>query len=642
MKQKSSLLAAGERRFRLLIEAVTDYAIYLLDPNGYVISWNPGAESIKGYTSEEAIGQSFARFFTPEDQTQGKPARALEVARKTGRFEDEGWRVRKDGSRFWALAVLDAVREEDGSVIGFAKITRDITERKMAEEALRASDRRFRLLVEGVTDYSIFMLDPHGRITNWNSGAELMKGYTAQEIVGQHFSRFYTEEDRRKGEPQRALETAMRDGRCEKEGWRVRKDGSRFWASVVIDPIRDEGVLIGFAKITRDITERRQTQQALEETREQLLQAQKMEAVGQLTGGVAHDFNNLLQALSGCLQMVERRVSDPRTRALLETGHQAVERGAKLTQQLLVFARRQALRPEPVDVRDRLLGTSELLARAMRADIRLELDLQLDLWPIEVDPTQFELAILNLAFNARDAMPDGGNLRIEGRNMTFAPGQIPEGLAGDFVQLSITDTGTGMSEEVLARAVEPFFTTKGVGEGSGLGLSQVYGFARQSGGGARLESASGRGTTVTLLLPRSAVDAPNVLVAASAAGNARGGRILLVEDDPIVGPLVSGSLEDLGYVVVQAATADAALAILTGGAPVDLLFTDIVMPGTTSGVELAWEARRLRPNLPIVLTTGYSEQLAAGASFSVLAKPYRIEALVKTLETELGRRPRES
>ena len=642
MDRKSSLLAAGERRFQLLVETVTDYAIYLLDTDGNVISWNPGAERIKGYSAEEIIGQPFARFFTPEDQAKGKPARALEAARAGGRFEDEGWRIRKDGGRFWALSVLDAIRDEDGSLIGFAKISRDITERRAAEEALRASDRRFRLLVEGVTDYAIFMLDPQGRVTNWNSGAELMKGYTTGEIAGQHFSKFYTEEDRRNGEPQRALETAMREGRCEKEGWRVRKDGSQFWASVVIDPIYDGGVLVGFAKITRDITERRRTQQALEETREQLFQAQKMEAVGQLTGGVAHDFNNLLQALSGCLQMVERRVSDPRILTLLATGHQAVERGAKLTQQLLAFARRQALHPEPVNVRDRLLGTSELLARAMRADIRLELDLQPDLWPIEVDPTQFELAILNLAFNARDAMPEGGTLQIEGRNLSIEPGQALEGLAGDFVRLVVTDTGTGMSESVLARAIEPFFTTKGVGEGSGLGLSQVYGFARHSGGTARLESTPGQGTTVTLLLPRSAVDALSVPVAAPAVHGAGGGRILLVEDDPIVGPLVGGSLEDLGYTVVWAASGDAALAILADGGPVDLLFTDIVMPGTMNGVELAREARRLRPNLPIVLTTGYSEQPVAGENFSMLAKPYRIEALVKVLETELGRRPRES
>ncbi|WP_159718710.1 hybrid sensor histidine kinase/response regulator [Geminicoccus flavidas] len=640
MNQKSSLLAAGDRRFQLLVEALTDYVIYLLDPDGYVISWNPGAERTKGYSPEEIIGQPFELFFTPEDRAQGKPRRALKLAATNGRFEDEGWRIRKDGSRFWALAVLDPIRDEDGSLIGFAKISRDITERKAAEEALRASERRFRLLVEGVTDYAIFMLDPQGQITNWNSGAERIKGYTAQEIVGQHFSRFYTEEDRANGEPQRALETAIHHGKYEKEGWRVRKGGTRFWASVVIDPLWDEDTLVGFAKITRDITERRQAQQALEQAREDLFQAQKMEAIGQLTGGIAHDFNNLLQALLGCLQMVERRVSDPRVHSLLAAGHQAIERGSKLTQQLLAFARRQALRPEPVDIRDRLLGASELLTRALRADIHVAVDLQSDLWPIEVDPTQFELAVLNLAVNARDAMPGGGSLRIEGRNALLVPGHDPEGLVGEFVDLTVMDTGTGMTPEVLAHALEPFFTTKGVGKGSGLGLSQVYGFARQSGGTLRLESAPGRGTKVLLLLPRSADDVASITPPASESIDAGSGRILLVEDDPIVGPMVGGSLEDLGYTVVRAASAEEALGILAGNTPIDLLFTDVVMPGAMTGVDLARLARRLHPNLPVMLTTGYSEQLPATDGFRVLAKPYQIKTLATALKAELARMPR--
>ena len=640
MTHTSPPLLTGERRFQLLVEAITDYAIYLLDPSGKVSSWNAGAERLKGYRADEILGQSFARFFTPEDQAKGRPRRALEIAAATGCFENDGWRVRKDGSRFWALAVLEAIRDENGVLIGFAKITRDMTERKAVEEALRESERRFRLLVHGVTDYAIFMLDPHGCITNWNSGAELMKGYRAEEIIGQHFSCFYTEEDRRNGEPQRALEAAMRDGRCEREGWRIRKDGSRFWANAIIDPIYEDGTLVGFAKITRDITERRQAQQALEEAREQLFQAQKMEALGQLTGGIAHDFNNLLQALSGCLQMVERRISDPQVRELLAAGHQAVGRGAKVTRQLLAFARGEMLRPEPINIRDRLLGASELLTHALRADIRLEMDLPPDLWPIEVDPTQFELALLNLAVNARDAMPEGGNLRIVGRNAPLPPGQDPEGLAGDFVCLAVIDTGTGMAPDVLARAMEPFFTTKGVGKGSGLGLSQVYGFARQSGGTARISSAPGQGTTVLLLLPRAAGDAVSALPCGSATAEARGGRILLVEDDPIVAPLAEGTLEDVGYSVMRAATADEALAILAGGASVDLLLTDVVMPGARTGVELARQARRLRPDLPVVLTTGYNEQVAASEGFRVLAKPYSTAALVAALEAELDRTPR--
>src|SRR5919202_3443407 len=308
--------SSNEDRFQLLIRAVTDYAIFMLTPDGIVTSWNAGAERAKGYAEAEILGQHFSRFFTPEDRAAGKPERALQIARETGRFEDEGWRVRKDGSRFWALAVLDAIHDADGNLVGFAKITRDITERRAAEVALAESERRFRLLVTSVVDYALFMLNREGYIANWNPGAERVKGYTPDEIIGQHFSIFYTEEDRAAGLPAKALETAAREGRFEAEAWRLRKDGSRFWASVVIDPIRDErGQLLGFAKITRDISDKR----ALELAKEQLYQAQKMETVGQLTGGVGHDFNNLLTAVSGSLSLIGQISPDARVGRLVET-----------------------------------------------------------------------------------------------------------------------------------------------------------------------------------------------------------------------------------------------------------------------------------------------------------------------------------
>ena len=250
MEENDRLAASqsDEGRYRLLVEAVTDYAIYMLDPEGIVSSWNPGARRFKGYASDEIIGQHFSRFYTEEDLARGLPARALEIARREGKFESEGWRVRKDGSRFWAHVIIDPVVRPDGEVLGFAKITRDLTERREAEAGLRASQEQFRLLVQGVTDYAIYMLDAHGNVPSWNAGAQRIKGYTPVEIIGEHFSRFYTPADRLAGEPQKALETARREGRFEKEGTRVRKDGSTFTAHVIIDAIHDDhGSLIGFA-----------------------------------------------------------------------------------------------------------------------------------------------------------------------------------------------------------------------------------------------------------------------------------------------------------------------------------------------------------------------------------------------------------
>jgi signal transduction histidine kinase/ActR/RegA family two-component response regulator len=373
-----------------------------------------------------------------------------------------------------------------------------------------------------------------------------------------------------------------------------------------------------------------------------LRQAQKMEAVGQLTGGVAHDFNNLLQALASCLQMIERRTKDPGIAALLDSGQQAVNRGAKLTQQLMGFARREALRAEAVDVRDQILGMSGLLSRALPADVRLAVEIEPGLWPVEVDPTQFELAVLNIAVNSRDAMPDGGRLTITAANASLGHGD-PRGLAGDFVRLTVSDTGTGMAPEVLDRVFEPFFTTKTVGKGSGLGLSQVHGFARQSGGTVEIGSTPGQGTSVSLLLPRSAkapARADEVAALIPLRPSAGGKRVLMVEDDPLVGAVVASALVDIGFAVKSASTAEEALALLEGGASIDLLFTDVVMPGTMSGIDLAKEVRRRNPGLPVLLATGYSRDVASiRGGFRVLAKPYRIDALVEALGAELGERP---
>ena len=626
------------KRLALLVEAVTDYALYLLDLDGNVISWNSGARRIKGYTADEIIGKNFSMFFTPEDRAAGKPARALRTAQSVGRFEDEGWRMRKDGSRFWASAVLDAVRAEDGTVIGFAKITRDLTERRAAQEELEQSERQFRLLVNGVIDHAIFMLDPEGRIASWNSGAENLKGYAAREIIGQHFSRFYTEEDRAAGLPQKFLSTARDKGKVTSDGWRVRKDGSRFWASVVIDAIHDEkGDLIGFAKITRDLTEHREAQQKLDEAREQLFQAQKMEAIGQLTGGVAHDFNNLLTVIVSGADLAEPCIQgNEKLKRLVGNMRHAALRGERLTKQLLAFSRRQPLKPETVDIAQQLNSFMELLSHSLRADVRIVSDIPTNLPPVQIDVGQLELALLNIGLNARDAMPDGGTLTIRARKHG---GEI-RGKGSSYVVIDLIDTGIGMSEEVQARAIDPFFTTKDIGRGSGLGLSQAYGFAKQSGGTLTLDSAPGKGTKVSLHLPE-ALDTNNRLCLDQPPARLReagSATVLLVEDDAGVAELALGLLEDAGYKVKTAGNAAEALKVLRKGEQIDLVFSDIMMPGGMNGAELARVVRGEFPSIFILLATGYAEAAATAATyeFPLIRKPYGRDVLLDKVGEILG------
>jgi PAS domain S-box-containing protein len=354
-------------RYHLLLDAITDYAIYMLDSSGFITSWNRGAKRCKGYDEAEVLGKHFSIFYTDDDRRMGHPARALDNAARAGAFEGEGWRVRKDGSRFWAHVVIDPIRDDAGELVGFAKITRDLTEQRAAKDALRQTEDQFRLLVQSVADYAIYLLDPTGRVGTWNVGAERIKGYRPEEIIGQHFSVFFTEEDRGKGEPERALETAARDGRFEKEGWRVRKNGDVFLASVVISPVRDDqGALLGFAKVTRDMSSAKKAQLDLDRAREALLLAQRMEAVGQLTGGVAHDFNVIFRSILGGLEIAQKSLpEDPDIVPHVEYAMQAARRGRALTQRMLALAERQELMPERVELPVLLQGMAEMLQRTL-------------------------------------------------------------------------------------------------------------------------------------------------------------------------------------------------------------------------------------------------------------------------------------
>ncbi len=617
-------------RYRLLVEAITDYAIYMLDPTGIITSWNPGAQRFKGYAADEIIGQHFSRFYTAEDRATELPARALHTARNEGKFESEGWRVRKDGTRFWAYVVIDPITAPDGELIGFAKITRDLTERKAAEETLRQNQEQFRLLVQGVTDYAIYLLDPDGTVTNWNLGAQRIKGYAPDEIIGRHFSQFYTEEDRAAGLPQLALSTVQREGRFEREGWRVRKDGSRFWAHVVIDPIRREnGDLLGFAKITRDITERREAQETLERTREAFLQSQKMEAIGQLTGGVAHDFNNLLMAVLGSLELMRKRLpDDPKLRSLLDNAMQGAERGAALTKRMLTFARRQELKREPVDIQELVRGMSDLLQRTLGTSVTLETRFPLALPPVLADTNQLELAFLNLAVNARDAMPNGGEIIISARQETVALGEHNL-KPGRYVRLRVNDTGAGMDSTTLRRATEPFFTTKQPGKGTGLGLSMVHGLAEQFGGRFALHSKLGEGTIAEVWLPAATVEASpaKVAVPEPKVENPPPLVVLAVDDDPLVLTNTAAMLEEFGHTCHAVSSAKQALEILESGVAIDLVITDQIMPHMT-GLQLARIVRSKWPDVALVLATGYAE-IEEDETVSVprLAKPFTLAEL---------------
>ena len=632
--QPGHLVSDEDARLRLFINSVTDYAIYMLTPEGNVASWNAGAQRFKGYTREEIIGKHFSLFYTEEDRATRLPWRALDTAASAGKFEAEGWRMRKDGTRFWANVVIDPIRDETGRLLGFAKVTRDITDRKAAQDALRISEERFRMLVRGVTDYAIYMLSPAGEVTNWNAGAQRIKGYTENEIVGLHFSNFYTPEERERGVPDRALREAAEKGRYEAEGWRVRKDGTRFFAHVVIDAIRnDDGELVGFAKITRDITERKEAQKALELAREALFQSQKMDAIGKLTGGIAHDFNNLLNVVSNGLEMLRQRLDNPADVRLVDTMEHAVARGSALNQQLLSFARQQPMQGQPHDLTRVIRSFEPVLRRAGRSAIHLEFDLAAPLPAAKVDAAQFETALLNLVVNARDATVDGGQITVCTRATELKEGEVPPLPGGPYVQVVVQDSGSGMPADVLERAIEPFFTTKEVGKGTGLGLSQVYGMVQQVRGALRIKSAPGEGTAVSLFFPALESDLP------VEPPDSQSESVLVVDDQPDVLDVTCELFKTLGLNPIPAASPREALSVLQRNPHVQLMVSDVVMPGM-SGVELARKATQLQPALKVILASGYSGPAHAGAAgqlegFAFMTKPFKLADVVRKLR-ELG------
>jgi PAS domain S-box-containing protein len=518
--------------------------------------------------------------------------------------------------------------EEDSQVLEV--LSRDPNARETAE--------LFRLLIDGVIDYAIYMLTPEGRVATWNSGAARIKNYADTEIIGSHFSRFYTPEDVETGLPMRALATAREEGRFEGQGWRVRKDGSRFWASVIIDPVRDEtGELIGFAKVTRDITEQRNAAEQLEKTREALFQAQKMETIGQLSGGIAHDFNNMLAGILGSLHMLRSRlaVGDmEEANRYLDMAVDSGKRAASLTSRLLAYGRRQTLDIRSIDVKDTVASMEELLHRTLGENIRLVLDLAAANGAARTDVNQLESALLNLTINARDAMPNGGDLIIATEQVVLTAETAPGGLKpGKYVRLSVCDNGSGMPDDVAEKAFDPFFTTKPIGIGTGLGLSMVYGFLNQSGGGVRLTTRENQGTTIDLFLPAADVaDVAELAPDMASAGRANGDKtVLVVEDEALVRMLIVDVLEELGYRVLEARDANEAMPVISSGAPIDLLLTDVGLPGL-NGRRLAEVARQHRPDLRVLFLTGYAEHATRRSEFlgpgmDMMLKPFEVDEL---------------
>jgi PAS domain S-box-containing protein len=508
------------------------------------------------------------------------------------------------------------------------QLNRQIERKNLALDSVR---RHFQVLIEGVVDYAIFAVDKEGHVTSWNSTAEKIIGYSPEEIIGKHFGTFYRPDERRAGSPTHALESAIERGKHEVEGWRIRKNGTPFFITGSVSSIRDDaGNLIGFINILRDATERRDAEEKLVQAREQLAISQKMEAIGKLTGGIAHDFNNLLMIIGGSAQIFARLL-DPKLPRAIEAIQTAAKRGESLTRQLLTFSRHQHLSPTVVDLNASIKNMRTMIESSLRGNIVYNENTGDGVSPVKVDLAELELAIVNIAVNARDAMPNGGTFTLSVNAVTVDLDMGDDRLGEALFAIAFSDTGIGIPPNLLSKMFDPFFTTKEVGKGTGLGLSQVYGFAHQAGGTVKADSKVGQGTTITVYLPSCAdeqITSKELSAARTKTGHSQRQTVLVVDDSADVADVTSSLFEHLGYETIYRDSAEAALKLLEAGTKIDLVFSDIVMPGTIDGVGLAREIRSRYPNLPIALTTGYSDAAkAAPPNLRILRKPFDTEAL---------------
>ncbi|PYQ15157.1 MAG: hybrid sensor histidine kinase/response regulator [Acidobacteria bacterium] len=641
-------MAKAREDFLRLVEHVEDYAIFLLDADGRIASWNVGAECIKGYRADEVVGQHLSRFYTPEDVAAGRPAHALDVARREGVYRDEGWRLRKDGSRFWASIVLNALREPDGTLIGFLKITRDLTQRREAEDKLRQSEERFRLLVEAVTDYAVFMLDTSGHVVSWNPGAERIKGYRAGEIIGSHFSRFYPDADVKAGKPARELTIAAAEGRYEEEGWRVRKDGTLFWASVIITPLRDEGGrLRGFAKVTRDLTGRHEAEeQRLALAREQAarVEAEKANQIkDEFMAVLSHELRTPLNAIVGWAQVIRSSPGLPADQ--FQRGLDAIHRNAAVQAQIVgdvldisrITTGKVRMSPRRVDAREIVAAAAETLRLAAEAK-RLDLRASTPGEPVFIwaDPDRIQQVVWNLLSNAVKFTPPAG--RVE---LTLATRDA-------HAEITVTDTGAGIRPEFLPHVFESFrqadSSSSRAHGGLGLGLAIVKQLVELHGGEVEAHSeGQGRGATLRVRLPLSPDE---TIVPARGPGAVRldGVSVLVVEDNDDARELVTVMLGQLGAAVLCASGAAEGLALVREKRP-DVIVSDIELPAG-SGYELMQMIRAMPPAIggltPAVALTAYARAedrvRALGAGFDAhVAKPARSDELALAIASLVGR-----
>ncbi|MGP9811401.1 PAS domain S-box protein [Rhodopseudomonas sp. NSM] len=634
---------ADEPEFRRLVEGVTDAAIYMLDVDGCIASWNCGAERIKQFTAAEVLGLHVREFYPLEDRARGEPERNLAIARDRGRFEAKAWRQRKDGNRFWAHVAIEPRRGTHGELIGYAKVTRDITGQRRAEQLIRESEALIATLTQTVRD-GVILTDRHGRIRTFSRACHLLFGYEADDVIDQHISMLLPAVSA--GE----LQSLFLSGPYADEHVRIgtvrgatglRRDGQTFPMDLSVGTTVQDGET-AFVTVIHDDRER---------TEEQLAHARKMEIVGQLSGGIAHDFNNLLTVIVGNAELLGDQLKARQDlRGLACEIGRAGQRGAELTQRLLAFSREQTLKPVVLDCNELVGSMHDLLRLTLREDIAIETGFDADLRYAYVDRAQLESAILSLSLNAQDAMPGGGRLSITTANVTLDASYHSvvnqEARPGDYVLIMVTDNGSGMPKDLLGQVFDPFFTTKEVGKGSGLGLSMVYGFVKQSDGHVALDSEPGLGTTVRLYLPVIAAGQPSSPDAPDAVGHlvSRGEVVLIVEDDPFVRAYGVMCLRSLGYIVIAVSDGADALQALDGDTNIDILFTDVVMPGGIGGWELAETATRRRPNLRVLLTSGYALETIAGQShrrdhLPILHKPYRKAELARRLRDVLESPP---